>query len=102
MTQQEAYLRLHRLFLTVHDPRGDQGKLHKLSEILFVLVVATLAGAQNAEEVAAFGRRQLEWLRQLLELRHGIPSHDTFLTVLALVRPVEIEAVVRPSSSTPH
>jgi predicted transposase YbfD/YdcC len=95
MTQHDAYVELYKGCLVPHDARSDHGKRHKLSEVLFMTVVGLLAGAQNAEDLARFGRAQLEWLRQFLVLEHGVPSHDTFLSVLSLIRPEEIEALVR-------
>jgi predicted transposase YbfD/YdcC len=38
-----------------------------------------------------FGNERLEWLRQFLELEHGIPSHDTFGCVFARLDPVQFE-----------
>jgi hypothetical protein len=35
--------------------------------------------------MAEYGRRKESWLRQFLELPRGIPSHDTFWRVLALL-----------------
>jgi hypothetical protein len=29
-------------------------------------------------EIAEFGQSREDWLREFLELPHGIPSHDTF------------------------
>ena len=42
-----------------------------------------------------FGRDYLEWLRQWLELRGGVPSHDTFRRVLGLVDPKQFGSVFR-------
>lgn len=95
MTQEEGWRELYRHSLTVPDSRDDRGKRHKLSELLFLAVVALLAGAQDAEDIAAFGWDNLEWFRRLLVLEHGVPSHDRFLEVLALVKAEEIERLVR-------
>lgn len=94
MTQNDGYSELLKLCLQVPDWRSDHGKRHQLSELLFVLLVAVLAGAQDAEGIASFGRRNLVWLRQFLSLQHGIASHDTFLTVLAMVPCDEIQRLV--------
>lgn len=34
-----------------------------------------------------FGRQRYDWLSEILELPHGIPSHDTFNRVLQLIDP---------------
>src|SRR5882672_2563310 len=38
-----------------------------------------------------FGKVKKEWLKQFLELPHGIPSHDTFGRVLSVIDPREFE-----------
>lgn len=58
-------------------------------------VVGLMAGAQNAEDIVYVAKTHLEWFRKLLVLEHGVPSHDTFLDVLALVKAEEIERLVR-------
>ncbi len=37
---------------------------------------AVISGADNA--VAEYGKAKEIWLKSLLELENGIPSHDTF------------------------
>jgi predicted transposase YbfD/YdcC len=39
------------------------------------------------------GRSQAKWLTTFLELKHGIPSHDTFRRVFILLDTVELESV---------
>ena len=57
----------------------QQGKvLHKLIDILFIAVVATIANADSWTEVEAFAEAREEWFKKYIELEHGIPSHDTF------------------------
>jgi len=65
--------------LRISDIRSDHGKRHNLAETIFLTVVALLAGAQNAEDVAGFAERNLTWFRQFLMLVHDAPSHDTVL-----------------------
>lgn len=95
MTQDDAWRELHSHSLKVPDPRSDHGKRHKLSEALFLAVVGLMAGAQNAEDLAYVGRTHEDWFRRFLILEHGIPSHDTFLAVLALIKPDAVEVLVR-------
>lgn len=37
----------------------------------------------------------MEWLRQFLTLKHGVPHHDMYLRTLAAVPPAQFEALVR-------
>lgn len=55
------------------------GKIqHKLEDILFIAVTATLANAGCWTEIGDFARTRIDWLRKYLELPNGAPSHDTF------------------------
>lgn len=95
MTVDDGWRELYKGSEGVPDVRGDQGKLHSLADLLFLTVVGLLAGAQNAEDLAYIGLQHEQWFRRFLPLKHGIPAHDTFLTVLALVKPEVIEDLVR-------
>ena len=95
MTQQDAYWELYKLSCGPVDERGDRGKRHQLGEILFLMVVATIAGSQDCTDIWRFGVRNLIWFRQFLNLKHGVPSHDTLLEVLGLLKPEVFEALVR-------
>ena len=52
--------------------------LHKLEDLLFISVVATIANAGCWEEIADFGAGHVEWFRRFIDLPNGAPSHDTF------------------------
>lgn len=65
------------------DPREGPALRHKLADILTLAVCAAVAGANTWTEVETFGRAKEDWLRQYLDLPHGIPSHDTFGRVFA-------------------
>lgn len=63
---------------SVTERRQEAKILHKLEDILFIAVVATIANAKCWEEIADFAKGREGWFRQFIELRNGIPSHDTF------------------------
>jgi predicted transposase YbfD/YdcC len=64
-------------FAGVTDIRVERNKLHKLSDILFLSLCAVISGADDCEEIAAYGCQKEAFLRQFIELANGIPSHDT-------------------------
>jgi predicted transposase YbfD/YdcC len=73
------------------DPRIDRTKLHKLLDILVIAICAIIAGADNWEDVAEFGRAKKGWFEKFLELPNGIPSHDTFNRVFARLNPEQFQ-----------
>jgi hypothetical protein len=74
---------LWNYFSDLPDPRRSQGRHHKFVDILAVALCAVLCGADDFTEIEEFGQTKEAWLRQFLELPHGIPSHDTFGRVFA-------------------
>ncbi len=75
----------------LEDPRVERTKLHKLTDILLLSVLAVLCGADNFVAIALLGQLHAVWLRTLLELPHGIPSHDTLGRVFARLDATQFE-----------
>lgn len=69
------------------DPRMERQRLHSLMELLFISVCATICGATSFVDMADFGKAKFDWLKERLELKNGIPSHDTFRRVFSLIEP---------------
>lgn len=75
-------------FAAVDDPRRPHSTtLHSLEAILIITILGTICGAHNWVEIEQWGQAQEAWLSEFLELPHGIPSHDTFGRVFALLDP---------------
>ncbi|MBH5373544.1 ISAs1 family transposase [Bradyrhizobium glycinis] len=89
--------KLRRLLRPLKDPRADNSR-HALADIVIIALAATLAGAKSCTEFEFFGRGREELLREFLELKHGIPSHDTFSTVFRALDPKGLEAILRKFS----
>lgn len=83
------YDRLGRL----PDPRSARGCRHHLADVLFIMLVAVIAGAEDAEAIQDFGEVHSEWFESRCGLRHGIPTQDTYLRVIALLDPAEFNRV---------
>jgi len=82
--------------MEVEDPRQpSNGTRHDFVEILVMTLTAVLSDCDTIEEVAAWSRAHLAWLRQFLVLKNGIPSEDTFLRVFRLLDPKSFEACFR-------
>lgn len=76
---------LAEFFGDLPDPRIDRTKKHKLLDIIIIAVCGVICGADSWVEIEQFGRAKEGWLKQFLELPHGIPSHDTFGRVFGLL-----------------
>ena len=76
------------------DPRADNAR-HELLEVLFIALAATLCGAEGPSDMATFGQSKEGLLRLVLQLQHGVPSHDTFSRVFRLLDPQAFEAAFR-------
>ena len=72
---------------SLDDPRQKRKPNHLLLDIVAIGILATLAGADDMVAVATYGQEEHEWLASFLELPNGIPSHDTFSRVFALIEP---------------
>ena len=75
-------------FATLKDPRIERTKRHDLLDIIVIALCGIICGADSWVEIAEFGQAKEAWLKQVLTLPHGIPSHDTFGRVFALLDPV--------------
>ncbi len=74
----KAYKRFEKTFKEVDDFRQESKIKHLLIEILFIAVVATIAGADGWIAIGTFAESKEEWLRKYIPLNNGVPSHDTF------------------------
>lgn len=72
-------------FAGVDDPRTGNAKQHLLLDIIVMAICAAICGADTWVEVELWAKANRRWLRTFLELPHGIPSHDTFGRVFAVL-----------------
>jgi predicted transposase YbfD/YdcC len=77
-------------FSELPDPRADNA-LHDLTEILFIALLATLSGATACTDMALFARMKAYLWQDVLVLRNGVPSHDTFSRVFRMLDPAAFE-----------
>ena len=76
--------------------------MHQLMDIVIIAICAIVSGADHWTEVETFGRARETWLRQFLELPHGIPSHDTFGRVFRHLDPEVFESSFRTWTQALH
>lgn len=83
--------RFLRLFREISDQRVEGMIDYPLSEVILIAFLAILCNASTWLEIEEFGNEKEKWLKKFLKLENGIPSHDTFRRVFALINPVQME-----------
>ena len=86
MANDEA-ISLRHHFADLLDPRGKRSRRHELLDIIGIAICAVISGAESWTAVEAYGHAKHDWLKALLALPNGIPSHDTFRRVFCLLEP---------------
>ncbi len=78
-------------FRKIKNPRVDRTKQHKLLDIILITICGIICGADSYVDIELVGNSKIKWLKTFLTLLNGIPSHDTFGRVFALIDPEECE-----------
>lgn len=82
---------------TIADPRRQCANLkHPLVDVMMLGFCGVLAGCEDFVEIAEWGQEHQAVLATFLELPAGIPSHDTFTRVFAVLQPQTLQAVLVP------
>jgi predicted transposase YbfD/YdcC len=89
LQMQTGITSIQKFFQDIVDPRVKNRSEHLFMEILIIALLATLAGAENFNEIESFAKSKEAWLHTFLALPGGIPSHDTFNRFFSLIRPEE-------------
>lgn len=81
---------LLRFFHEITDYRA--GNLsHSLANIIAIAVMGVICGQQSWMEVEAWAVMHQDWLSGFLDLRRGVPSHDTLDRVFRHLDPLQFE-----------
>lgn len=76
-------------FEVISDPRKNKGKLHKLNDVIIMCIYAILSDCKDATDIEYFLELRQDYFINLLNLKHGIPSHDTISWVFRIIDPKE-------------
>ncbi|MBX7243792.1 MAG: ISAs1 family transposase [Bacteroidia bacterium] len=68
-------------FSELSDFRIERSKLHDLKDILFICICGSICGEDDYVGIWMWACDNEAWLRRHLELKNGIPSHDTLMRV---------------------
>jgi len=86
---QEKVLQLSSSFVenfdSIDDPRRQAGLRHPLINVLFIAICSIICGADDWYAIERFGKAKKSWFEKYLDLKHGIPSHDTFGDVFSVL-----------------
>ena len=82
-------------FAAIPDPRIERRRLHPLTSILALSLIAVICGADSFVAIEDFGQSKETWLKTFLDLPNGIPSHDTLGRVFAILDPVALAEAFR-------
>ena len=78
-------------FADLEDPRIERTKRHQLIDIITLSICAVICGADTWVDIESYGRAKYEWLKKILELPNGIPSHDTIARVFSRLKPEQFQ-----------
>jgi predicted transposase YbfD/YdcC len=81
----------HSAFKSLHDPRINRCKRHNLLDSIILSIIAVLCGAESYDSIELFGKENSAFLKQFLQLKNGIPSHDTINRVFQVINPLQFE-----------
>lgn len=76
-------------FKNVSEFRQVKKIKHLLIDIIVITVCAVVSGADTFSEVELFMKYKEDWLKSILALPGGIPSHDTIERVFRMINPEE-------------
>lgn len=83
----------------IPDHRRAQGQRYKLSDILFVSILAILSGADSYRDIVRFAKGHLEKLKELFELNwKHVPSKSVLRDIFCSMDKSELEKIFRDYS----
>lgn len=82
-------------FKHLEDPRSERNRDYTMSEILLVTLCAAICGAEGWQDVEDFGKAKIDYLRQLLPYKNGIPSDDTYRRFFRAIDPKQFQELFR-------
>lgn len=81
-----------RHFDELEDPRSTINQRHPLTSVVVIAIMAILSGAGGPTAIANWAKFKHAFLRDLLDLPHGVPSKDVFRRVLMALKPEAFQA----------
>ncbi len=84
---------IEKYFEAITDKRQQRKIKHNLLEIIIMTICAVVAECEAWYQVEEYCQEKEEWFKEKLSLKleNGIPSHDTFERVFAMIDSKEME-----------
>ena len=82
-------------FKAIENPRSERNRDYTMSEILLVTLCAVIYGAEGWQDVEDFGKAKIDYLRQFLPYKNGIPSDDTYRRFFRAIDPKKFQELFR-------
>ena len=73
-------------FGIIEDPRCEVNVVHKLIDILKLVMIAVLCGMDELDKIIDYGENKKEFLRKEFDIK-SIPSKSTLTRVMATIDP---------------
>lgn len=74
---------IRKHFRSLKDPRVVGRSRHLLVDIIVLAVCGVIGNCDDWPDIVLFAQKREAWLRRLVKLPRGVPSHDTFERVFA-------------------
>lgn len=74
-------------FQSLSDPRHIRNRKHQLVDIIVITICGMVCGADGPTAIHRWAMNRQDWLKQFLELPHGIPSRDCLRRLLIALKP---------------
>jgi predicted transposase YbfD/YdcC len=76
---------IRKHFRPLKDPRVVGRAKHRLIDIIVLAICGVIANCDDWPDIALFAQKRESWFKRFLALPGGIPSHDTFERVFAVL-----------------
>lgn len=93
--EEQAIVFFERTLAPLKDHRRGQGKRYPLRTVIVTGLMAMVCGCDDAEAMQLWGEANAAWLAGFLDMPHGPPTQDVFLTVFGALDPEAFSEVFR-------
>lgn len=93
--QTKICMKLQDVFEECNDTRVKGRCTYRLPDLILMIFLAMLAGADNSMEVVVFWESEdITKLYKKVFKYDRVPSHDTFTRILSIIKPTELNAIL--------